>query len=987
MRRGRSVHTTRTLQVWCLALAAALSTSLAPVQAQPSDDAQPVLLQMGSSPRSKIQTAEPSDDPAASLSSNDQPNRPLAARRIVHLFDFEESEIHDHPTPRAWHRAQHFPAVRDRPGYPIWNRAVLDYTVASSGIGSVKLPTKGGSTALALDTGIIPVFPGADYRISARVRTKGLQFARAAIVAELLDARSAPIAGSRIRSALVATRGDWQDIAIDLWGLHPDAAYLSIELTLLQLIEFDPQALPRHETRPVDLDGAAWFDDVAILQIPQIEIATTQPLAVFTSPERPELRLMAHDFAGQPLVGRVSVYDLDGTLVATHETPLDAGGRTARWIPPIDRLGWYQAVLEVTHEGTRVGIDHCSFIWLAPRPSVPSTKPDAPRARPPTRDRFALIVLDMPPALDPLLAPMLDRLGLGSIDLPAWPPDHRAQDQRAYHDRLAQVISALRAQWVQLTLVMPTVPDRLAAPLSLNPDDLLTWITNDLPATAAIIDPLLGRFGQTIIRWHLGRVGDDAPFWNDNLDPETRAARRYIASLVSGPIITLPWRLDQRLADPPDPAGPALAASILIPASLADDSALQTLAARYVSPTEVAELTLVLDQLTTPDFTRRDIVSDLARSAVLAWKSVATPAAAPRLAIVEPWTWTDTHRPRLAPSPVLAAWRTLADTLNNRYVIAELPVGPFARCFVLAPVDGSGPGALIGWSDTAEPIVLETRLGDDPVTIIDLFGNRSTSPLVTSIDGAFRVHHIALPTTPIVVEGVDVQLAALQASLRFEPALIPASNTVQDRTLIITNPWPYELTGRLALVEPLPPEAQGSWTVHPRVRLIAIPPGESIKLPLTIALSPFEPTGPVPIVLSLTLDSRTANDPIALRTNARVGLDHLTLRLTQRAAPTAHGPDLLIETRVTNMGNQPMTIEITVFADGPFDRQMSVISDLVPGSSVTRRFAFTDGMDLLAGQSVFVSVLDVDRRERLNDSLTIAPRTAAPATAGVLSPR
>jgi len=407
---------------------------------------------------------------------------------------------------------------------------------------------------------------------------------------------------------------------------------------------------------------------------------------------------------------------------------------------------------------------------------------------------------------------------------------------------------------------------------------------------------------------------------------------------------------------------------------------------RYASPTAIADLTLVLDQLASPEFANRAAISDLARSAVLAWKAVASPAAAPRLAIVEPWTWSNTHRPRLAPSPALAAWRTLADALDNRRIIAELPVGPNARCFVLAPVNGVGPGALIGWSDTTEPAILEARLADGPVTVLDLFSNRSSSPLVPSADGVFRVHRIALPPTPIIVEGVDAQLAALQASLRFEPNLIPASNTIQDRTLSITNPWPHEITGRLVLLEPLPPEVDGSWTVRPRVRLVTISPRSTIELPITIALSPFEPAGPVPIVMSLALDDRASDDPIPLRTTARVGLQDLSLRLTQHAVPSAQGPDLLIEARVTNLGDQSMAVEITVFADGPFDRQMSVISDLAPGTSIVRRFAFPGALNLITGQTVFISVLDTDTRERLNDSLIVPAPLASPATARVVSP-
>lgn len=947
-----------------------VSAHAAPRPIDPPDADRPLVqIHAGSSPAS-------SDPPA-------QPVRPRAARRIVRLFDFEEADLHDRPTPLHWHRAQHFQGVRDRPSYPIWNRAVLDYAVASSGIGSVALPTAGGSTALELDTGVIPVFPGADYRITTRVRTQGLTVARARIAAAFLDAANQPIPGSRVVSDLVRTDGDWQDLAIELWGINPDAAYITIELELLQPDQFDTSVLNPHESRPADISGSAWFDDVTVLQIPRIAVTPAQPLAVFAGPDVPVLRILAQDLAGQTLTARATVYDIDDRPVAVRQDTIDPGGTPMRWTPAITKRGWYTVELEVMHGSTIVGTDTCTFVWVDAIPSSAPREDTSARPRPP--ERFALVVRSLRAPLAEHLARLLEAGGVGAVSLPAWPDGAADADRAIWADRLDRVLSSLRDRWVEPTIVVPSVPPGPASDLAIESDQLLAWLTSDHPDTAAFLDPLLSRFGQAVGRWQLGRADSDEVFWLGDAQPTESKARDRLAKLVPGPALVVPTRLER---PPASAAAPLRAAEpcVLVPPSLADESAFDALAEALPEPSDRRSATLVLDQLDPRLFTQRQIAGDLARSAVLAWAALATPTGAPRLAIVEPWSWTSTHRPRLAPSPNLAAWRTLAGTLSDRTVIAQLPVGPHARCFVLAPNSGQGPGALVGWSDTGRPVTIEARLADGPVTLVDLFSNRSSLALGPSADGRFRVHTIVLTPTPIVVEGIDPQLAAIQGALRFEPQLIAASTHEHDRSLVLTNPWPHTITGRAVLLEPLPPEADGSWTVHPRAMPVAIAAEQTAQLDVTVAISPFEPAGPVPVLVSLTLDDRPTSDPIPLRSTARVGLDRFDLRLTRVLMDDPASTDLILQARIANLGADAATIELTLVADGPFDRQTSVISQLAPGANAVRRFAYPNGAAILAGQRVYVSAQDTLTRERLNESIAI-PRPSQPATADAVSPR
>ncbi|MEM7756262.1 MAG: hypothetical protein AAF297_11565, partial [Planctomycetota bacterium] len=85
-----------------------------------------------------------------------------------------------------------------------------------------------------LDPGVVSVFPDADYLITAMVRTEGLDRARPRLAARLLDADGATIPGSERLSELVRTSARWSPVAVELPGDDSAAAYVQVELLLLQ---------------------------------------------------------------------------------------------------------------------------------------------------------------------------------------------------------------------------------------------------------------------------------------------------------------------------------------------------------------------------------------------------------------------------------------------------------------------------------------------------------------------------------------------------------------------------------------------------------------------------------------------------------------------------------------------------------------------------------------------------------------------------------
>ena len=196
---------------------------------------------------------------------------PAGARRVSARFVFEPIPGDAIGLPQNWVRAQHDPPTRVRPGFPIWNRGIIDDRVAFAGAGSARLDTEGGSASLLLDPGMVQVFPDADYAVVARVRTKDVIHARARLAARLLDRAGEPIPGSQSISDPIRTRGEWEHVSVRVPGDFSESISLQVELLLEQ-----PGPDPLHPYAPFEIErqdyqGSAWFDEVAVVQIPRVE--------------------------------------------------------------------------------------------------------------------------------------------------------------------------------------------------------------------------------------------------------------------------------------------------------------------------------------------------------------------------------------------------------------------------------------------------------------------------------------------------------------------------------------------------------------------------------------------------------------------------------------------------------------------------------------------------------------------------------------------
>ena len=929
------------------------------------------------------QAQAPADEPALS--------RPAAANRLVRLFDFEGPGLD--PVPLDWFRAQNIPGTRDRPGFPSWNGASLDSRApAHSGRTSLRLPSDSRSSSLRLSPGVIPVFPGADYRISAWVRTARAEHARARLVARFLDSAGQPIPGTEVMSKPLATAGSRQPITVDLWGLAPNAADLQVDLELVQPEYFRKPNLREHQVWLTDIDASAWFDDVTVTLLPRVELTTDAPGNIATAPNPPTLTALVRDLTGQSLVLDMIVHDATGSPIAREIAPIPSVGMAYDWQPTIDRFGWYRAVLHVRTQSDQPGApsvpvarSHVDFLY------VPE-----PRTLPTFAHPFGLDTTRLPPAF---MAGVIDAersLATRALTLAAWDDTLTDENTAERVNTLAPIIETLAASATRITIAIPSVPEPLRRRAALDAHDVATMLASDRALWSPYLDPMLERFGQAVRRWQMG-----IPL-ADELDPlayrptpdQLATARTELATLVPGPLPTLPHPPHATLAEPDEDeaSSPVRPAHLLhaTPDVRAEAIAPMLAAQRESTPThEIA----ILFEPTSPEPTSAvptQAVADIARRVIAAWAALPhepgsiehTPP------LVFPCTSSAPRRPQPLPTPELAAWRTLATALSGRYVAATLPTRPGITALVLAPIvtDASESstadrsGAVVAWATDAEPApgdtapMLELYLGAGTIIQRDLFGN--TQPITLSArtlpDSEPRpIHRIPLSGAPLFIEGVDANLALFAAGAALDPADLPTTGETLERELILTNPYDRPISGRWFISEPAAPRAgKRGWDIRPRSGTISIDPRSTARMPITIAFPPVEPTGPRRMTIDIELAADIRHPWFQVSIPIDVGTPDLTIDAHAYPAPTPFGPDVVVEAHVRNWRDERVTLDGAAYAPGA-PRQPGQIPRIEPGSDAVRRFVFAGAYTALKGEQIYIGFIDTDTEARLNASAIV----------------
>ncbi len=834
--------------------------------------------------------------------------------RVVQRFDFEEAALAPLTMPFNFYRS-----IAPELGFPRFGDMHLTDAAAHEGRFSFVFELEGGSMAARVPTAVIPVLPGADHAVRAWVRTDGLTHAAACVAAELHDERHQPIPGTRVESALLRST-DWEQVVIDVPGSSPNAADLVLELLVLQ----PQQAGGVRGPQLGDVAGRVWFDDIEVRRQPRIELSTRQPGEVISGAAAPALHVVVRDPTDEALTARLVVTDIDGRNIRDEERAAQRGVWQHTLALDGIEQGWYGASVEVRNGGGVVGRRAIQFVRIE-EPKLALRE-----------ERFG-VALDEGGATSGL--PLARVLGLRSLLLPA-----RAEGQPA-----TDLIWRFRQAFTpppDLALRLP------AAPLAVDEAAIHAALRS------GGMDGVLLTFGLGGRHCVLDLPGDTdadsaeyaALLPDRKLESLVGTVARALREYVVDPILLVPWPIEHEPAPLPAPHGYWLS----VPASVPPVS-IEGYAQRFSAAERPVFATLdTLDSRYAP----ADRVTDLVLRGLHAWR-----AGLRGVLIAAPWSPGDTT----APQPAFPAWRALAQRLDGRRFLQELPIEAGLRCWLLA---GPGPQdwGLVAWNQSAQADRdLRLELAAGPVVVFDVFGNRRT------VEPRGGVHTVALGTRPVFIEGIDGVLAQFRAGMRIEPPFLDARHQVHDCELVVTNPWDESISGTLGLRPP------AGWRIEPRLHRINLRGGEEVRLPVSIVIAQRTVTGPAVLEADVVL---TGNGDRRLRVlvNVEAGVQGLEFAASWRLDPPGAGGDLVIDQSITNTTDQSLSLVAYVTAPD-IGRLQQAIGTLHPGQTALRSFRLRDGARILPGRNVRLGVIE-QSGARLNRSLAIPEEILSAAQVG-----
>jgi len=854
----------------------------------------------------------------------------LRPQRLVHYFDFEEARLGNfEKLPQHWYvigrpafnadpnfmRITLHEELINRPGYPQFTPVEFDRPQHQSGPHAFLMKLDGGNAGAFLEVGAVTAVPMSDYLISARVQTAGLKRASARITAYLVDGQGKKIEASQARSPEIRSEAGWQTVSVHLIGEFPTAAWIGLELELLQPHQDPESPLGREQIVLQDIHGHALWDDIAIWQLPQVSIGTQNKVNIIRDPQRPELQVSVRDLTGQSLTAEMTVYDATGKVVDRARRS-SGSGQSSRWTwsPRLQRYGWYVADLSVfdnveSQEKLLPGAlasQTTTFLWLPASQVMDETE----------HKRFSLLATDIPADQLVLMPRILQLSGIGSTTLSLWDSSTTLATLGQRQQLLDQSINPILMQGGSVALSIHPAPTDLLRKLDLSDRGVLSLWSADRSIWQPYMLSLLMRHGQSVGLWNLG-LGETAldPLMKE-LPSQSDAAYRGLQSMVPNPRIVLPWTITfPRRSDLTVPVVYQLDVPVAVQAEQ-----LPLYLERW-NRKPAAEHMLVLREPTPAEMSHENRLIDLTLRMLHAWE-----AGTGGLAIDKPWAWASKRHQTLMPDSLLGAFAQISQRLAGRRAMGRLDIGPGLECIIF---DGPAGGMLAMWNRASPQNHVELFLGRAP-ELVDLWGNRQT---LTLMGGR---HHVPLSRQPVFIEGIDARLSLLRAGFKLNDPFIDSTQTPHRRVLTLSNPWARTITGQLQIVGP------EKWRITPGQMNFSIPPGQTIELPVQMVFPVSEVAG------YKRLEARVdfmADQPYQADVYAAMELGLRNIQfdasLSYQRGKQAGQVNAVVTQFITNLGDKPVSLYAFAQTAG-FARQEGIVSRLNPGQSIIRRFVFED---------------------------------------------
>jgi hypothetical protein len=862
---------------------------------------------------------------ASTRAEGPQPNR------VLKLIDFEERQLGNHEDlPMNWVKIA-------GEGLPHYVNGILATDRAHSGQYSFRFDLNGGSLIYRYDPKQVPVLAGAHYRVQVYCQTTVMANARARLTAYFVDQDGRPLPETAQHTQPYAARTDnegWKLLRLELNADNPNAAYLAVELELLQPERYQTSTLSDGTLWQQDIHGSAWFDDVSIAQVPEATLSSDEPANIFRLGEPIRLTVTVSDLFIADLQSRLTISDASGQPIYQRSGALDLSGvvngaeATKKLNIAIPSLppGWYLANLQMTSHGRDLGDHTAALIQLG----------DVAEPVPPD-GRFGVIATDLQGKQLEQLPLILPLLSAGRVKISVWSEQQDIEESDpAGFDTL---LERLKTEGITPIGCMLGVPPSVAEKVGGK-----SWIRL-LAANGDSWKPqiafMVSRHAAHLDRWQFG--SDDSDVFV--ADPRMRQVYNLLydeyASLEHNPDLAMPWPAWYDLGA----HLPATVALSVPPQVLPEHIPLYAHDVQSQSTGQTHNLSLTIQPLD-ETYSRPVRLRDLAQRVIYAAAS-----GADRIDLPLPFSvfgeGSDVH---IEPSEMFLVDRTLMRTLNGAVFKGRAPIAEGVEAMLF---DKDGEGIIALWSRGAEPggHPITLNLGPQPLKV-DLWGGVTALPMMGD-----KVT-VNVGPMPFFLVGVDGVSAQIRASLAFDQSLLESSFQSHVQRLTFVNPSINSLTGTLRLRPP------PGWTMTPASFQFTLNPGQQFDRSVTIEFPYNSFAGPKSFNADFSLDGDEPTQfsvPLTLTLGlSDVGMRSLAMR---------DGKDLVVQQMVTNYGEKP--IDYTAYAVYPgLTRQERLIAGLQAGRSTIRLYRFKN-VKFIAGAQVHCGIREMEGTRVLNNQVAI----------------
>ena len=457
----------------------------------------------------------------------------LSGQRMMHVFDFEERQIHFEELPMYWTQVKGPPEH-----YPHYAQGRLDTTFSRSGEYSFLLKGDGGSVGFQYAHRKIRIRPGSDFYISGYVHMEKVTTARVQVRSVLTDRQGNEIPDSLCRSTLIDPTDQgpdgWAHIEIYMSGNFAEARFLTVKLFVLQESQWNRDIIVASRVFKPDINAEVWFDDISIFQLPRVVLATDVPGNVFAADDPVALNVEVQGVNSLDYQIRMHVDDAAGETVYEDIwflAGLDDQVRKRAFTLDNLPVGLYRARMDILSGHTFIASRHLTFITLAPLHTDATTSGRG----------FGLLLLDDTVGNWDTAVAMARLCNARQLKVPVW--RRRADEGWALFstENFDQKLRELPRNNMQITATFSEVPDALNSKAGLGRRSLMDVLSQDSSVWMPQVEMVLARYARQVPCWQVG--GDDLgpyPQWDPRIRYAADAMKAAFHSLASQSVLAVP---------------------------------------------------------------------------------------------------------------------------------------------------------------------------------------------------------------------------------------------------------------------------------------------------------------------------------------------------------------------------------------------------------------------------------------------------------------